>query len=82
MSGKRYDIKTFDDIMNIPLDRLHDFFEEFEACIRTAKLVEKTGQTVSETFRLTAEEFYWIDDGDKRVYINLHQSQDHSEVTD
>ncbi len=63
--GKQYEIKTIDDLLRIPPDRLHDCLAELETSIGLAHAMVAFAQIYKpgETITATLPSWTWIDDG-------------------
>ena len=75
---EEYKIKTVDDFLQLPVDRIHDCLDEFAAMLVATKtasialvdLCESLGQKV-EGSALRIPMFTWIDDGKKDQTFNV-----------
>ncbi len=75
---KEYEIKTIDDFLKVPADRIDDCLAEFKTWYEVTQPLESLIIEVSKTLNGGAVEmkfnrgFTWIDDGNKNIGIKLH----------
>lgn len=71
--SQQYDIKTINDLLGIPMDRLHDCLSELESSIELAHAMAEIasignpGQSVS----VTMPSWTWVDDGKHDIDLSF-----------
>jgi len=68
---KRYMIKTLDDFLGVPDDRIDQCLKEFAIFIYTARFVASSAEEACGKKVVEVGGFEWIDDGDLDVSIQL-----------
>ena len=75
MTAKEYTIKTLEDFLTVPEDRLEDCLKEFKSFIEILRpikdLIKATGDTFGVEAGAIAEAFVWIDDDKGNVTVRF-----------
>jgi hypothetical protein len=61
----RYEIKTIEDFLMVPEDRLDECLHEFKTCLGVVRLAHGTKYFAWHGV------FTWVDDGKKDIKVNL-----------
>ena len=66
-----YTIKTVQDFLTIPEDRLSDCIKEFEESIKMAHAFKNIQTAIDKNAPFDWPYFKWIDDGKKAVHLKI-----------
>lgn len=75
--SKRYEMNDFNDILNIPSERLDDFLAEVKSWHGMTKRMMNTFDAIADALgepRPTIGKFTWIDDGKKNANVKITPS--------
>ncbi len=79
--SNRYEIKTIDDLLRVPPNRLHDCLAELETSIRICHAMQALAAAGAPTeqvkvgLKVGLPSWTWIDDGKNDVYVESKREE-------
>ena len=76
MKPKKYTLKTVEDFLQIPDDRLDECLREFAIALRYVRAVEAKARDADAKAKIHMPYFGWIDDGKSDVYLVVTEDRE------